>query len=231
LGGFAAVRGQRHEETDGEDTMANLITLGRLILFFCTLGLIYSRNQLLVQLAILLMIVIIASDALDGWVARRRGSTSDFGSVVDIAGDRIVEQCAWVAFAHLALIGVWIPLLVITRGIVVDTLRGLAFKEGRTAFGPKTMARSAITEWLTASRTMRALYGVAKASAFVFLTGLFATRLPGAAGTPAQFFFGHGHPLWWLGWFLVYAAVALTVIRGVPVVVDSWDYLSGKQRQ
>jgi hypothetical protein len=78
---------------------------------------------------------------------------------------------------------------------------------------------------------MRALCGVAKASAFVFLTGLFATQLPGAAGTPAQFFFGHGHPLWWLGWFLVYAAVVLTVIRGVPVVVDSWDYLSGKQRQ
>ena len=137
--------------------MANLITLGRLILFFALLGMIYSRSLALVSLASLLTIVVIASDALDGYVARRRGSTSDFGSVVDIAGDRVVEQCFWIVFAHLGLIGVWAPLLVVTRGIAVDTLRGLAFREGRTAFGPKTLARSPVTEWLTASRFMRGL--------------------------------------------------------------------------
>ena len=203
--------------------MANLITLGRLVLFFLTLGLIYTRQQPLVQLATVLMIVVIASDALDGWVARRRGSTSDFGSVADIAGDRVVEQCAWVVFAHLDLIGIWIPLLVITRGILVDTLRALAFREGRTAFGPKTMARSPITEWLTASRTMRALYGIAKASAFVFLTGILTTR----AGDPAVSFFASG-PLWWFGWLCVYGSVVLTVVRGVPVIVDAWDYVTGR---
>jgi len=121
--------------------MANLITLGRLVLFFVTLGLIYSRQATLIQIATILLIVVIASDALDGWVARRQGNTSDFGSVIDIAGDRVVEQCSWVVFAHLGLIGVWIPLLAITRGILVDTLRAVAFRDGRTAFGPKTMAR------------------------------------------------------------------------------------------
>lgn len=203
--------------------MANLITLGRLILFFLTLGLIYSHQALLIQIATVLMIVVIASDALDGWVARRRGSTSDFGSVVDIAGDRVVEQCAWVVFAHLNLIGLWIPLLVITRGILVDTLRGLAFRDGRTAFGPKTMARSPLTEWLTASRTMRALYGIAKASAFVFLTGLVADRTSGAPAVP---FFASG-PLWYFGWLCVYGSVVLTIVRGIPVIVDTWDYIAG----
>lgn len=203
--------------------MANLITLGRLILFFLTLGLIYTHQALLIQIATILMIVVIASDALDGWVARRRGSSSDFGSVVDIAGDRVVEQCAWVVFAHLNLIGIWIPLLVITRGILVDTLRGLAFRDGRTAFGPKTMARSPITEWLTASRTMRALYGIAKASAFVFLTGLVADR---ASGAPAVPFFASG-PLWYFGWLCVYGSVVLTIVRGIPVIVDTWDYVAG----
>lgn len=204
--------------------MANLITLGRLVLFFLTLGLIYSRQASLIQLATVLMIVVIVSDALDGWVARRRGSTSDFGSVVDIAGDRIVEQCAWVVFAHLDLIGVWVPLLVITRGILVDTLRALAFRDGRTAFGPKTMARSPITEWLTASRTMRALYGVAKASAFVFLTGLVTT----AGGGVAVGLFASG-PLWWFGWLCVYGSIALMLVRGIPVIVDAWDYIAGGQ--
>mgnify|MGYP000881569400 CR=1 FL=1 len=46
--------------------MANLITLGRLILFFLTLGLIYTRQTGLVQLSTILMIIVIVSDALDG---------------------------------------------------------------------------------------------------------------------------------------------------------------------
>lgn len=209
--------------------MANLITLGRLILFFALLGMIYSRSLVLVSLASLLTIVVIASDALDGYVARRRGSTSDFGSVVDIAGDRVVEQCFWIVFAHLGLIGVWAPLLVVTRGIAVDTLRGLAFREGRTAFGPKTLARSPVTEWLTASRFMRGLYGIAKAAAFVFLTGLFGARLPGAEGSALAFLFDGG-PLHWLGWFFVYTALVLTIVRGLPVAFDAWDYVSGAKR-
>lgn len=209
--------------------MANLITLGRLILFFALLGMIYSRSLALVSLASLLTIVVIASDALDGYVARRRGSTSDFGSVVDIAGDRVVEQCFWIVFAHLGLIGVWAPLLVVTRGIAVDTLRGLAFREGRTAFGPKTLARSPVTEWLTASRFMRGLYGIAKAAAFVFLTGLFGARLPGAEGSALALLFGGG-PLYWLGWLFVYTALILTIVRGLPVVFDAWDYVNGAKR-
>lgn len=209
----------------GED-MANLITLGRLVLFFVTLGMIYSRQATLIQIATILMIIVIASDALDGWVARRRGSTSDFGSVVDIAGDRVVEQCAWVVFAQLGLIGIWLPLLVITRGILVDTLRSVAFRDGRTAFGPKTMARSPLTEWLTASRTMRALYGIAKASAFVFLAGLVTDAV---SGQPAVPFFASG-PLWYFGWLCVYGSVVLAIVRGLPVLLDSWDYMTGRAR-
>lgn len=206
--------------------MANLITLARLILFFITLALIYTRSLPLVLTAVVLVVVVIWGDALDGWVARSRGSTSDFGSVVDIAGDRIVETCFWIVFAQLGLIGVWAPLLVVTRGIVVDTLRGLAFREGRTAFGEKTMARSRLTAWLTASRFMRGLYGIAKAAGFVFLTGLFAAQLPAARGTPAETLIGGG-PVWWLGWACVYIALVLTIVRGVPVIFDAWDYISG----
>ena len=39
--------------------------------------------------------------ALDGWVARKRGSASTFGAVFDILGDRIVENALWVIFADL----------------------------------------------------------------------------------------------------------------------------------
>lgn len=205
--------------------MANLITLGRLVLFFLTVALLYTRSLPLVLLTVFMVILVIWSDALDGWVARYRGSVTDFGSVVDIAGDRIVETCFWIVFADLRLIGVWAPLLVVTRGIVVDTLRAVAFSHGRTAFGDKSMARSRLTAWLTASRFMRALYGSAKAAGFVFLTTAFAAQLPAAQGHAAAVLLLKP-PLWWFGWLLVYTALALTVIRGLPVIFDAWAYLS-----
>src|SRR5665811_1710024 len=116
--------------------------------------------------------IVFASDGLDGWVARRRGSTSTFGAVFDILGDRIVENALWVIFADLNLVPVWVPLLVLTRRFIVDGLRSLSYSEGMTPFGVNNMMRSAFTEWLTAGRFMRAFFGWAKAAGFVFLTGL-----------------------------------------------------------
>ncbi|HEV2107180.1 MAG TPA: CDP-alcohol phosphatidyltransferase family protein, partial [Thermomicrobiales bacterium] len=152
--------------------MAHLITVGRLILLFIVVAMIYRAGAAYIAVNMALIAFIIASDGFDGWVARRRRSTSAFGAVFDIAGDRVVENVLWVVFADIGVVPIWIPLLVITRGILVDGLRSLSYSEGMTAFGEKNMMRSSLTRWLTAGRFMRALYGYAKAIAFVFLTGL-----------------------------------------------------------
>ena len=115
-------------------------------------------------------------------MARRRGRADEFGAVFDIAGDRVVEMTFWIVFAHLGVIPVWIPLAMITRGFMIDAMRSLGLKEGKTAFGKNSMMRSPITQWLTGSRFMRAFYGVAKVLAFAFLAGLFGARLPHTNG-------------------------------------------------
>jgi CDP-diacylglycerol---glycerol-3-phosphate 3-phosphatidyltransferase len=200
--------------------MANLITIGRLGLLFITIALIYTRSYPIVAAMAVMVMVVFVSDALDGFIARRRGSESEFGAVLDIAGDRVVENALWIVFAHLGLIGVWAPLLVMTRGFFVDTMRSVGYTQGKTAFGESTMARSPITRFLTASRFMRAFYGAAKGIAFVFLTALFAARLPEADGTLYARLID-SLPILVLGWFMVYASLALTVIRGVPVILDA----------
>ncbi len=204
--------------------MANLITIGRLGLLFVTIGLIYTRSFPLVAVMAAVVAIVFLSDALDGFVARRQGSTSEFGAILDIAGDRVVENALWIVFAHLGLIGVWAPLLVMTRGFFVDTMRGVGYTKGKTAFGEDTMARTPVTRFLTASRFMRAFYGAAKGIAFVFLTALFAARLPDADGTLFADLVD-SLPMLVFGWFMVYASLALTVIRGVPVLVDAMYYL------
>jgi CDP-diacylglycerol--glycerol-3-phosphate 3-phosphatidyltransferase len=198
--------------------MANLITVGRLVLLFFTLGLLYTGSASLALLALVLTIVVFAADGLDGWVARRRGSDSQFGAVFDIAGDRVVENAYWIVFAHLHLVPVAFPLIVMTRGFAVDSLRSLSYGDGKTAFGSSTMMRSALTRWLTGSRFMRGFYGVAKAVAFCFLCGLVAAQL-----APTSF-------VGWLyaldavqvlGWVTVYGTIVLTIVRGLPVIYDS----------
>jgi CDP-diacylglycerol--glycerol-3-phosphate 3-phosphatidyltransferase len=201
--------------------LANLITIARLILLFIAIGMIYWGSAGVILAAIPLIAIVFAADGLDGYVARKRKSTSRFGAVFDIAGDRIVENAFWIIFAELQLIPVWIPLLVMTRGFVVDGIRSIGLAEGRTPFGENNMMRSALTTWLTAGRFMRDAYGYAKALGFLFLTGLVAYD---EKRGPMDSFIHQAYgwePLRWIGWALVGVAVALTVIRGLPVIYDA----------
>jgi len=113
---------------------------------------------------------------------------------------------------------------VIVRGGLVDALRSLSYGEGKTAFGENTMMRSPITRWLTAGRFMRGLYGYVKAAAFVFLTGYFGYIQPESAGTWIHRLYSID-AVQWFGWANVYAAVALLVIRGLPVIFDAIPYI------
>ena len=210
--------------------MANLITVGRLIVMFIVVAMIYFGDVAVIGVSMVLIALVFASDGLDGWVARRRRSTSAFGAVLDIAGDRIVENVLWVLFAALDVIPLWVPFLVMTRGFIVDALRSMSYADGKSAFGENTMMRSPVTQWLTAGRFMRALFGYAKALGFVFLTGYWGSLRDDARGTWLGDLYGFD-AYTALGWGAVWLAVALTVIRGVPVVVDAWDVIASTSRQ
>lgn len=202
--------------------MANAITAGRIALLFLGIGMLYTQRVWTLGLAIVILLVVFVADALDGIVARRRGRETVFGAVFDIAGDRVVENALWVVFADLGVIGIWAPLLVLTRGFLVDGLRSVTLQAGRTPFGERSMARTPITRFLTASRCMRALYGTAKLVAFLFLAGVVATRRAEFPIIDRLFV----EPVFVLaGWLCVYLTLVLTVARGLPVVVDAWPYL------
>lgn len=204
----------------GTEIMANLITIGRLFLLFFVVWLMYVGNAQVVILAMALIIVVFASDGLDGWVARKRRSTSTFGAMFDIAGDRIVENVLWVVCADIGVIPIWIPLMVLTRGFVVDGLRSLSYAEGMTAFGESNMMRSVLTIWLTAGRFMRGFFGWAKAAGFVFLTGLVGWEDRDTDGTLLGELYSWSMTHF-VGWALVWSAVALTIVRAIPVIYDS----------
>ncbi|MBI3309233.1 MAG: CDP-alcohol phosphatidyltransferase family protein [Candidatus Melainabacteria bacterium] len=165
------------------------------------------NNELLI-IAFWLTWIIIGMDGLDGIIARAIKAESNFGAFFDIACDRIVEIVYISLFAALQWIPFWILIVFLVRGILVDGIRGLASKEGKTAFGEKSMMETKVGYFLTSSRFMRFSYGGIKVIAFSFM---FLTQ----AGV---------HSLYNIEIILVYLMTFYCVIRGLPVLIEGRRY-------
>lgn len=200
--------------------MANLITLLRFILLFVLISFAYSSDPIIHIFCLPLVIVIFFSDAIDGYVARKFNETSEFGAVFDIAIDRVVENVLWIVLSDLDLIPVWIPILFVTRGFLVDSIRAKAWAEGQTPFD---MIKSQVGTWLVAGRFMRAFYGAVKGVAFTSV--LLMHALPGSA--PA-FFESWQTLLKAFTAVFVYLSVVLCIVRGIPVVLEFWLRFTAK---
>lgn len=192
--------------------MANFITTSRFLLLLLLIGIVYSGNPWLQLVNAPLMIFIIVTDALDGYVARKRGEETVFGATFDIAVDRIVENVMWVVLAHLDFIGVWVPLLFIIRGSLVDAIRSKGAAGGTAAFD---MMQSPVGRFLVAGRFMRAFYAVIKAVAFSWI--LLWQPIPELA--PA-FWAQWSGIIEWISLGLVLTAAFLCVARGLPVMIE-----------
>ena len=125
--------------------IANIITLARIVLVFVVVVLFQLNNVYTRLFATLMVVVVISLDSLDGYVARKMNVASDFGALFDITGDRIIENVFWIYFAVAGFIGYWVPLIIISRSFIVDAVRAVAFRKGKTAFGKQTMMKSALT--------------------------------------------------------------------------------------
>ena len=161
-------------------------------------------NKSLLNLAFWMTWIIIALDGLDGIIARFLKSESDFGAFFDIACDRVVELIFISLFAVLKWIPFWILIVFLVRGVLVDGIRSFASKEGKTAFGKKSMMKTKLGHFLTSSRFMRGFYGTVKAFAFAIMFLVHSTL--------SQYLN--------LEMFLIYLMTFVCIIRGVPVLIE-----------
>jgi len=192
--------------------MANLITAARLLLLFVLVLSAYHAPPAWQLVNAPLVLFIIALDGLDGYVARVRREASMFGAIFDIAVDRVVEIVLWVVLSDLGLVPIWIPLIFIVRGVVVDSIRYAAIADGETAFG---MMKRRIGRFLVASRFMRALYGTIKAITFAWVLMI----QPWPSLYP-DLWRSHGVWLEAVALSLAILSVAICIARGLPVVVE-----------
>jgi len=194
--------------------MANTITLMRLPFLVVIVALLYIDAPQLHVVTAGLVLLLILMDTLDGIVARRRQEVGMLGSKLDIAVDRIVELVLWVAYAHLGLISVAIPIIVIIRGGLVDTVRSFSLIWGETSFG---MMRTRWGQWLVGGPFMRSLYGLTKA--FAFCTLALSLGLQGLwAGTSRA---GWAEAVSAVSVIASWIAVTICLVRGIPVLWEA----------
>lgn len=191
--------------------MANIITLSRIFLAFISMGLLFLGSKY-APISLILTIFVMWFDGLDGYIARKFNESSKLGAVLDIMGDRIVENLYWIVFSSLGWISPVIPIIVLTRGIITDSLRSLALEKGFTPFGEKTMMQGKIAKFIVASNFSRFTYAVCKALAFLLLIA-------------GHIDFAYNSALYTIGLVCTYIAVAFCVLRGLPVIFESKRFL------
>jgi phosphatidylglycerophosphate synthase len=173
---------------------------------------LYFGNQTVQLLSVPFLFIALMIDSIDGIVARRTGSTSLTGSVLDIVADRIYELVLWVSYSDLRVIPVAIPLIVITRTTWTDAIRSIGVRKGEAPFDQH---RSKLGRFIVGSPWMRSSYGIAKIISFCGLAlGIALAGFPEESGA-----FQSSSRILAIFNVTSWIAVILCVIRGAPVIV------------
>ncbi|MEE8438825.1 MAG: CDP-alcohol phosphatidyltransferase family protein [Micropepsaceae bacterium] len=108
-------------------TKANYISLARL--FVLTPA---SVTFVLLEywyVALFMLVVSGASDHLDGIIARREATVSNFGVFLDLTADKTFVIAMFVCFLHQGLVPLWAVLVIVLRELMVTGLRCYAAAE------------------------------------------------------------------------------------------------------
>jgi len=97
-------------------TVADAITLARLAAVPLVVWLVLRHH---LALTFWLFVAAGASDAVDGWLARRNGGGSTLGSVLDPVADKALLVTMFVTLAAISVLPDWLAILVVFRDALI----------------------------------------------------------------------------------------------------------------
>lgn len=78
-----------------------------------------------------LFLIASVTDFLDGHIARSRNLVTDFGKVMDAIADKVLVNGLLVILAYNSFIPLVVPVIIITRDIVVDSIKMASGNKGK----------------------------------------------------------------------------------------------------
>jgi len=186
-------------------TPPNQLTLLRILLTPVFVAFLFSADPTLRYLCIPVFVLAILTDWYDGWVARRWGYVTRWGTFLDPLADKVVTSAALIAFIYLDLAPAWAVWAIVVRDLGITFLRSYSEYKGKPI------------------ETMR----LAKTKTFLQFVLIGYVLLIYVASTSDALRAAHGELIEsLLDETLVYASVvvvaAITVWTGVLYVIENW---------
>ena len=130
--------------------LPNIITVVRILLVVPTGWLLWEACYVE---SLVLMAVAGASDALDGWLARRFNWHSRFGAAMDPVADKLLVAAMFLIFTLQGHIPVWVAVIVLGRDAIIMTGAGAY----RLFFEPIQFAPTLVSKANTATQIIMLL--------------------------------------------------------------------------
>lgn len=123
--------------------IANRLTILRIIftfvfIFFLSFPFAGIWSLVAKAISLTLFIFVALTDFLDGRIARKRNMVTDFGKLMDPIADKIFVLSAFAAFVQIQLIPAWMFVIVMSREIVIMSLRLFALNKGKVLSAGKS---------------------------------------------------------------------------------------------
>lgn len=183
--------------------LPNVITVSRLILSIVLFWLIDRGNHWLA--ACVVFVIAAATDAVDGYIARRYGLVTVVGRILDPFVDKVIIGGAFVFLAVVRDSGVnaWMAIIVLGREMFITSLRSFLESEGRDFSAT----------W--SGKLKMVLQCAAVAASLLYL------EYAPVASTSSQITLASGRDL------LLWAAIGITIYSGVIYAVRAVQMFRG----
>jgi CDP-diacylglycerol--glycerol-3-phosphate 3-phosphatidyltransferase len=110
--------------------LPNKLTVSRLVLSVFFVACLSVQFQFHYTLALVLFVVAVITDYLDGQIARRRDLITDFGKLMDPLADKILTAAAFICLIPAHALPAWVVIVIIAREFLITGLRLLAGAKG-----------------------------------------------------------------------------------------------------
>jgi CDP-diacylglycerol--glycerol-3-phosphate 3-phosphatidyltransferase len=189
---------------------ANRLTVSRLVMTIIFVAVLNSTWIYGHTAALIIFILAGITDYFDGEIARRYGSVTNFGKLMDPLVDKIMMAAAFISLVPLGAIPAWAATTVVARDFLITGLRLMASARGQIL--PAERLGKHKTSW----QIMTVVF---------FLVLLSARELNYASGIGDWWFraWYHGGPL------LVWIAVGFTVYSGLRYAWRHRDVIAPDQ--
>jgi CDP-diacylglycerol--glycerol-3-phosphate 3-phosphatidyltransferase len=175
---------------------ANRLTLSRLLLTVLFVAALSSSWPYARTSALIIFLIAGLTDFIDGEVARRYGSITNFGKLMDPLVDKIMMAAAFISLVPLKAVPAWAATTVVARDFLITGLRLMASAKGRVL--PAERLGKQKTSWQVIT--------------VIFFLGLLSI---------AELRYANERSTWWFrawhdaGPVLVWITVALTIYSGL----------------